>query len=420
MSRVIPWTDKEWSQLVKTLSKHSPGQLTEAVAEHNRNTGNQRSIDSIQCKAVGMGYPHIRDLMTAKPPTRRLGDIPATKVVDKLVSVLKSKGEHSLAQLCDAMDLSPKRLEDLVRLARSMGVAVNLPDNKTVRLEREAPNPDVTQVHRIPMEPVDEYITFGVTADQHHGSKKHRQECLVDFVDYAYEECGVRDILDCGDVLAGYGVYKGQTFDLIDPSYEGQAKLFLKSLPAKKGLKWRIIGGNHDESWFKLGGADILQRIGESQREDVFTYGYYTALIDLKPEGRKYGIKAEMHHMAKAGGYALSYHLQKCIEQIPPGMKPQLLFCGHPHVAFEIPDYRGIAGYVCGCFEDQTMLLKRLHVNPAICGLIIRVGITKSGMAKTLQHTWVKYSHSRRGPIVCRDGDNEVRFERSIGLPTDV
>jgi len=55
-----------------------------------------------------------------------------------------------------------------------------------------------------------------------------------------------------------------------------------------------------------------------------------------------------------ATSYAVSYRMQKMIESIAGGRKPDMLASGHYHKAETLPSYRNVFGVDVGCFEDQT------------------------------------------------------------------
>ena len=153
-----------------------------------------------------------------------------------------------------------------------------------------------------------------------------------------------------------------------------------------------------------------------------------TSIVDEPYDGYVYDVTVPRHHvlLVERNGKPVfsgnSYHIQKEIEQMPAGMKPQILFMGHTHQSVLMPDYRSVAAFYCGTFEDQTLYLKRKHIAPHIGGWIVEAGITANGSLKTLSTTWVRYFHSRRGPLRMPDleklGD-EVRMERVLGLPVE-
>ena len=249
-----------------------------------------------------------------------------------------------MTETCDALDLSPRRLNELVQTAKDANYQISTPEDGKIVLSLFAPAVDRLAVHRISIEPIADHIVFGVISDPHCASKLHRNECLQDYVDLAMNDYGVTRIFCSGDIMAGINMFPGQAQELECWGMENQVELAIKQLPAREGLTWDIIGGNHDESLLKAAGANSIQSLSR-QRPDVMEHGFYSALIDLAIPKATQPIKIELFHPAQAGAYALSYHVQKAIEQIPSGMKPQLLFCGHEHTSLQMPElprHRGV------------------------------------------------------------------------------
>ena len=409
----IPWTEKELADVIKTLGKSHT--LSDAAVAHNAKWKTGRAPDTIQNALVrhgkGVAGKHLL-------PQRRLEDKEPENRVKNLVSYIKRRGSATVAEVCDALDISPKRLREMVDLARAMDFQLDMPTDDHIALSSKTASVDRLAVHNISIEPVAGHVYFAVASDLHFASKMHRGECLSDFVDIAMEDFKVSRIFVPGDVFAGINMYPGQLNEIECWGHEHQLECAVKNLPKRDGLVWDIIGGNHDESLMKAAAADIIKSLARV-RPDVKQYGFYQGLIDIWAPGGKYPLKVELFHPDKAGAYAITYHVQKAIEQMPPGMKPHIILVGHEHQANHMPDYRGVSGLLCGCFEDQTLYLKRKHLSPAIGGWIFDVGVDRHGSPRTLTTTWVKYFHSRRGPLRGRGSnpDGEVRLDRSMGLP---
>lgn len=406
-----PWKAEEFRALVTTLRKHS--RINDALLEHNKLWKKGRTRDSVENKLKREGLGGFGNFMRAA--STRKEDEPMDVQVKRLTEILRRKSSAGVGELCNDLDVSPKRLDKIVAAARGMSVNIEMPTDDRVALNVKAPPIDRLAVHRLPIEPVKGEIVFAVASDLHFASRLHRGECLNDFIDTAMQDYGVNLVLNPGDIFAGINMYHGQLNEVTGWGVQHQLEAGVKGLPRRKGLRYKMIGGNHDESFMKAAGTNIIAALAQ-KRDDVESFGFYSAMIDLVVPGAKKSIKIELHHPDKAGAYALSYHMQKEIEQIPPGMKPQMIFMGHTHQVNQLPDYRGIAGFYCGTFEDQTLFLKRKHASPNIGGWIVRVGVDASGALKTLTTTWVRYFHSARGSIVgAGEHGEQVRLEKRLG-----
>ena len=125
----------------------------------------------------------------------------------------------------------------------------------------------------------------------------------------------------------------------------------------------------HDLSWWKRSGVDIGVLIS-AKRKDMVYLGQYSGEVVLS------GIRIRLIHPDGGGAYAISYKMQKLIEQIPSGRKPHIFIAGHYHTALYF-FYRNIHAFQAGCFEGQTTFLLRKGLNPAIGGWIIDVETNK-------------------------------------------
>ena len=406
-----PWKKEEFSSLLDTLRRHS--RLGDALLEHNKiwKTGRTRGSAETKIKRDGLGgFGNF-----LRSASARQDDAPMDLQVKRLVDLLRRKPSADVGETCNDLDISPKRLNKIVAAARAMSVSIEMPTNDRITLNVKAPPIDRLKVHRLPIEPVKGEITFAVASDLHLAAKLHRGECLKEFVDTAMNDFGVKLILNPGDIFAGMNMYHGQLNEVTGWGVTHQLEAGVKGLPRRRDLRYKMIGGNHDESFMKSAGTNIIDALAQ-KRDDVQSYGFYSAMLDLVVPGAKKPITIELHHPSKAGAYALSYHMQKEIEQIPPGMKPQLLFMGHTHQVSHLPDYRGIAGFLCGTFEDQTLFLKRMHASPNIGGWIVKAGLCADGSMKTLTTTWVRYFHSARGSVIGMNGETgeQVRLEKRL------
>ena len=406
-----PWKTEEFRSLLDTLRRHA--RLGDALFEHNKKWRTGRTRKSAETKLYREGMGSFGNFLRAA--SSRESDQPTEVLVKRMVDILRRRPSCAVGELCNDLDVSPKRLHRLVSAAHAMSIRVEMPTDDRIALNVKAPPIDRLAVHRLPVEPVKGHVTFAVASDIHFASKLHRGECLKDFVDTAMNDYGVKLILTPGDIFAGINMYHGQLNEITGWGVEHQLEAGVNGLPKRSGLRYKVIGGNHDESFMKASGSDIISAFANA-REDVESYGFYSAMVDLEVPGARRPIKVELHHPDKAGAYALSYHMQKEIEQIPPGMKPQMIFMGHTHQTNHLPDYRGIAGYYCGAFEDQTLFLKRKHASPNVGGWIIDAGVCADGSIKTQTSTWIRYFHSRRGGLVGPDGrGGTARLEKRLG-----
>ena len=194
---------------------------------------------------------------------------------------------------------------------------------------------------------------------------------------------GINTVLHCGDVVDGARVYHGQEYELFIHGADEQAKYVVENYPKIKGIKTKMILGNHDESFWKIAGVNVVKDICE-KREDLQYLGDYLAYIDIG------GIKIALMHGAGGASYARSYKLQKIVEQLSPEAKPHMLFLGHYHVQCHIPAYRNVESFMLGCFQAQTPFLTRLGLFPNIGGMIVEM-VVENGDLKSIKTEWIPF-----------------------------
>lgn len=196
-------------------------------------------------------------------------------------------------------------------------------------------------------------IRFGATGDRHYGSLYHNGAALQGFYDYCKSE-GVPVIYDAGDLLDGHRVYKGQEFELLDVGFEAQVSRIEREAP--RSVPTKFITGNHDASFKNAAGIivgyEIQKRIQgyEFLGEEQATIRYET------PNGP---FDLMLMHPGGGSSYALSYKLQKLIEALEGGTKPNMLVAGHLHKSIILPSYRNVCGVMAGTFQDQTPFMAR-------------------------------------------------------------
>src|SRR3990167_8225700 len=178
-----PWSRQEFASLLDCLRRHESLQV--ALLEHTKQWKSGRTVDSVggKIRRENLGGPSN----FIKFPTQRKTDMPLPDMVRKLVDQLKKKPSCDTAELCNDLDISPRRLEQLVRAAKDSDYKVEMPTQDRIALNVKAPPIDRLAVHRLPIVPVRDRIRWAVASDIHFASKLHRPECLRDFIDLRSE-----------------------------------------------------------------------------------------------------------------------------------------------------------------------------------------------------------------------------------------
>lgn len=214
-------------------------------------------------------------------------------------------------------------------------------------------------------------IRFAVVSDCHLCSRFQQLTHLTTF----YRMCQRRKIplvLNGGDLVCGSSkMHVGMEYEMFVHGVSAQRDYAVKHYPKFAGITTKIISGNHDLSWQKDAGVDIVSEVCE-KREDMEYLGAYSAtLLHETPDGKV--LKLGVMHGSSGVSYARSYRLQRLIENITPSEKPDMLLLGHYHTSALLPMYRNCEGVMLPCFEAQTTYLKGKGLYPSVGGIFVTV-----------------------------------------------
>lgn len=311
-----------------------------------------------------------------EPPAAGPGLDPEAQAVVDAARKAKKGGARSLTDLCDELDLSPRRLRDALDRAREAGAHVHVAHDKVSFALRDPDESNQKVVDLAAPSPVvGERYTIGAFSDLHLGSKYCMRAQLKDYVDYCYYERGVRTIVCAGDVLDG--IYKHSEFEVSHVGLEEQTRDLFETLPNRPGLSYWAIGGNHCDTLSDSVGIDAGRYISsyfrERGRSDWNHLGRRSAFL------RVGGLVVNLWHPKGSIGYSTDYKLLKKIESYSPGSKPNVLLTGHWH-RYCVCESRGVIGIACPTFQaGGSSFGNSLVGNPALGGLVLSWRLTAEG-----------------------------------------
>jgi len=329
----------------------------------------------------------------------KVSKVDVSNIEEAFLKIVKSNSSIKLIHLCNILNCTPATIEALIHYHKSLGTEI-ITDGHQVYINKSTPVAEkrITQIGTTE-------VKFAVASDLHFGSKSCQITALKEFCEVARER-GIKHILVPGDVVAGVGVYSGQINDLYAVTADEQAQSVLANIP--EGFEWYMLGGNHDYSFIKNGGYNIVQSIA-NQRSDFHYIGFDDADVPILNN-----VDAKMVHPTGGCPYAYSYKLQKNIEQISYvelrkmawGFKEKpsirFVFQGHLHTQVQAM-FGSIFGAQCGCFEGTTNYLKRLGLTPTIGGYYISACLGSNGLLYNyeakfqvfdeIEDDWKNYHH---------------------------
>jgi len=304
---------------------------------------------------------------------------------DRLSRLKKLIGKKSLsvAQISDEIDVAPKHIRSLLERLRREGFRISDDENE-ITLQQFPPTSRTITKSLLDGDEVE--IPF--VSDTHLSSK----ECALDELNLAYdefEERGFTEVYHAGDLTCGMGIYKTQSQDIINHTFDDQVNYCVDNYPKRKGMKTKIISGNHDiEGDFGKMGADPVIATC-NRRDDMDHIGTYEGTVELIN-----GAFFQLVHPKSGMAYASSYPVQVFLREIPQGRKPALIMFGHWHDHLYIED-RSVHAFKAGCFEWRGNIGKRTGRTPAVGYWIVKLRLGEDGTVVKCLPEWTRFYQGR-------------------------
>lgn len=292
----------------------------------------------------------------------------------KLQETINHYVKHGDEKTCEQFGINTETLGRYLREARARSITGN-DMNRTLREISEMFSEDELKaiakggrimpgVAKVPIINFDgKRVRVGHITDTHIGSSYASNSRIFQaFEEFRKEKVDL--ITHSGDVVEGMSNRPGHIYELEHLGYEAQKKASIEIFSQWDDTDIYAISGNHDRWYIKSAGANI---VGDIDRElDNFHFiGHDEGDISLKGKA-----VMKLWHGEDGSSYALSYRLQKILESLSGGEKPNVLVAGHVHKYVKIFE-RNVHAISAGTLQRQTpwMRGKRLaaHVSFVIC-----------------------------------------------------
>ena len=281
----------------------------------------------------------------SKRSLSRCGNISSYRVRisdDEFELIQKSRNENIVNNSTEHNDLLTKikslySEEELKALAKGGGLAKEEAYRKKVNISKIGKH------------------TIGVMTDTHIGSKYTNSDSIIDAL-HNFEKHNCECVLHAGDVTEGFSGREGHVFECTHFGFDSQLKECVRVFSSTK-LKIIAIDGNHDRWGLKKIGANVVAALSSSLPNFVHA-GSDMAVIKIG------SIDVMLWHGEDGSSYATSYRVQKIIESLQGGTKPNILICGHTHKALTLFE-RNINAVSAGSMQFQTAWMrgKKLAAN---------------------------------------------------------
>ena len=232
------------------------------------------------------------------------------------------------------------------------------------------------------------HLRIGIISDTQIGVKQF-DEGLFARAGKTFKKENVKAVYHAGDILEGMSGREGNIYELEYIGFSQQIKYAVKLWKKYfRGLKTYGITGNHD-LWFlkkNNGGVDVGEELESRLGIDNFEYlGQNEVDIKLAPR-----IIMKLFHPNDGSAYAFSYKLQKLVESLESGRKPNILVEAHYHKAIYmfLRNIHAIeAGTICG--QTEWMRGKKIAAHKGFW--ILEIKISSSGIFEFIPHFYPSY-----------------------------
>ncbi|MBQ7240757.1 MAG: metallophosphoesterase family protein [Bacilli bacterium] len=206
---------------------------------------------------------------------------------------------------------------------------------------------------------------FLIVSDTHLCNNHQQLHLLNNLYQEAYDR-GIDTVLHVGDIVDGFypnrKPYPSQQF-LYD--FNDQADYVINMYPYVNGITTYYITGNHDMTHYRNGGASIDHWIGKD-RKDMIHLGQDLGQIEFD------NVKYRLDHPGDGSADSLSYKIQKRLEIINSGDKPNIYLCGHYHKGYYML-YRNVHAFTCPALCATTSFEHQKGLNNYLGGFFITV-----------------------------------------------
>lgn len=190
-------------------------------------------------------------------------------------------------------------------------------------------------------------------------------------------------IAHVGDLTEGMSNRPDHIYQLSHIGYAAQKKHAREMLQLWPG-KIYVISGNHDRWFIKNAGADIIEDVTENL-PNVEYLGHDEGNISLKGKA-----SLRLWHGEDGNSYAVSYRIQKVVESLTGGEKPNIMLFGHTHKTIYLPE-RNIHCYSLGSIQKQSKWMRGKRIKADTGFWIIDAYVGRSGGVAKITGTWYPF-----------------------------
>ena len=300
------------------------------------------------------------------------------------------KGEHSA---CENYNINSETMGRYLRLAKERGIKGKSPNKLMREITERYTNDELQAIAKggrimpgIANVPIinfgGKHIKIGHMTDTHIGSAYANPERIYQtFEEFKKEK--VDFITHSGDVTEGMSNRPGHVYELSELGYANQKAKAVEIFSQWTDTDVYAIDGNHDRWFIKSSGAKVVEDIAK-EVDNFHFIGHDEGDISL--DGRA---TLKLWHGEDGNSYALSYRLQKILESLSGGEKPNILVAGHVHKYVSVFE-RNVYAISAGALQRQTPWMRSKRLAAHVGFVIADYWVNDKGVAK-MRHQWNPY-----------------------------
>lgn len=311
---------------------------------------------------------------------------------DKIYSSIKN-GE-SLISVCDRLNISVLKFGGLLEEFKLKGYDIDIIDKSGVQIIIKKNKNKVGKI----IKPQKNELTriSQIWISDTHFCNEAQQLNLVNQIYNEARNRGINTVLHFGDVLDGdYHNRPEHQYALFRLGSSRQLEYLVNYYPKVEGIDTYFITGTHDQTHAKNGGLFIGPAI-ERLRPDMHFIGDDRGVFNPKESPKTV---EEMYHPGGGCSSSLSYKMQKYIDKMEPGYKPNILGAGHFHQSHMMA-YRNVIAFLIPCLTSKTNFAVRQGLENTMGAYFIDMYVNSKGEIEMLE-----FEEKRFTPKDCKKDD---------------
>ena len=296
---------------------------------------------------------------------------------DKIYTGIKN-GEK-VDKICSRLGISPLKFGGVIEELKLKGYDIDLMDNSGSKIVIKKNKGRVNKTIKPQMDELT-HIRQTWISDTHFCNEA-QQLALVNQIYRETRDKGIKTVLHFGDVLDGdYHNRPEHQYALFRQGASRQLEYIVNYYPKVEGVDTYFITGTHDQTHAKNGGLFMGPAI-ERLRSDLHFMGDDKGVFNPSESPKTV---EEMYHPGGGCASSLSYKMQKYIDKMEPGCKPNILGSGHFHQSHMMA-YRNVIAFLIPCLTAKTNFAIRQGLENTMGAYFVDMYVNSKGEIEMLE-----------------------------------